>query len=200
MREKERISDIMLGKSSTLRKGVFFAIFMVSLIAVFTLCCMEVSGKTLYVDDDGTSEYTRIQYAVENATDGDTIMVFEGTYNEKLFIGKSVTLIGNGSANTTINAGENGSVVRIMADYVNMSGFRVTGSEQGFAGLMIIIVVVIAFLVGTKPSAGKPEVKKEETEKKTEVKEETKSEDKREVEKELKETEEKEGKKEIKKA
>ena len=39
-------------------------------------------NKTIYVDDDGGADYTKIQDAIDNASDGDTIFVYEGLYFE----------------------------------------------------------------------------------------------------------------------
>jgi hypothetical protein len=38
------------------------------------------SGSWLYVGGSGPGNYTRIQDAVDNASDGDTVFVFDGTY------------------------------------------------------------------------------------------------------------------------
>ncbi|MCK4614248.1 MAG: right-handed parallel beta-helix repeat-containing protein, partial [Thermoplasmata archaeon] len=91
-----------------------------------------------YVDDDGGANYTSIQEAIDAAEDGDTIRVWEGTYEENVVVNKRVSLIGNGSADTTIDGGGSGNVVRIEADWVNISGFTVTGSGGGNVGIIII--------------------------------------------------------------
>ncbi|NMG83506.1 MAG: hypothetical protein GIS02_04790 [Methanosarcinales archaeon] len=39
------------------------------------------SADTIYVPDN----YAKIQWAVDNASAGDTVIVRDGTYNEKLF-------------------------------------------------------------------------------------------------------------------
>jgi len=96
----------------------------------------EPVAPGIYVDDDapdggdGSWEkpYNKIQDAIDNATEGDTIRVWEGTYEENVVVDKSVSLIGNGSEEVTIDGGENGDVVRITADWVNISGFLVMGS------------------------------------------------------------------------
>jgi len=85
-------------------------------------------GETITVDDGGGADYTRIQDAIDNSRDGDTIRVFEGTYHENVLVDVQVSLIGNGSAHTTIDGGGNGVVVRITVDLVTMGYFSVTGS------------------------------------------------------------------------
>jgi parallel beta-helix repeat protein len=82
------------------------------------------AAKTIYVPNN----YTTIQEAIDNATAGDTIYVWAGTYNENVIVNKTVTLIGNGSANTTIDGGGTNNVVTITTDWVNLTGFKVTNS------------------------------------------------------------------------
>jgi hypothetical protein len=41
---------------------------------------IPASANTLYVDDDGSVEFTSIQEAIDNAVEGDTIYVYNGTY------------------------------------------------------------------------------------------------------------------------
>ena len=41
------------------------------------VCC---AGKTITVDDFGAANYSRIQYAITSAVDGDEIVVMDGTY------------------------------------------------------------------------------------------------------------------------
>jgi len=82
------------------------------------------------VDDDGPANYTKIQYAVENASWGDTIIVRPGHYKERLTIEKSINLIGSGKDNTTIEGGNKWwSVVYISASNVTFSGFGVANSS-----------------------------------------------------------------------
>jgi len=100
---------------------------------------MKPFRKPITVDDSGGADYERIQDAINAAENGDTIRVYEGTYSENVVVNKTVSLVGNGSANTTINGGSEGDVVRIEADWVNLSGFRITGSgyEEGSAGVRV---------------------------------------------------------------
>jgi len=60
------------------------------LAATFVLCCTHVSAQTLYVQ---TAGYSSIQSAIDDANDGDTIIVSAGTYQENIdFLGKAVSL------------------------------------------------------------------------------------------------------------
>ena len=89
----------------------------------------QISAATLTVDDDGGADYSSIQNAIDASAAGDTIRVHEGTYYENVVVDKSVSLIGNGSGNTTIYIEEEGNGIHVNADYVNVSGFRVTGTQ-----------------------------------------------------------------------
>ena len=50
------------------------------------------SAKTLYVDNCGCADFTKIQDAVNAANDGDIIIVRNGVYFENIKINKSVSI------------------------------------------------------------------------------------------------------------
>ena len=81
---------------------------------------------TIYVPDD----YAKIQWAVDNASDGDTILVRDGVYVENVNVDKSLTIKSeNGSANCIVQAANpNDHVFEVTADYVTISGFTVKGA------------------------------------------------------------------------
>lgn len=106
-------------------------------VVLISLAAGNVGAATLTVDDDGSAEYTSIQDAIDNATNGDTISVWEGTYSENVVVDKSVSLVGNGSEVTTIDGGGSGDVVKITVNRCNVSGFRVTGGDNFHAGIQI---------------------------------------------------------------
>jgi len=83
--------------------------------------------------------YTTISAAITAANAGDTILVYAGTYNEKVILSKTLTLIGNGSADTIIMRSNADVPLEIITDWCNVSGFNLTGSGSAAtdAGLVI---------------------------------------------------------------
>jgi len=50
------------------------SIILLSIIVVIPTVLSDEKCKTIYVDDDGTADYISIQDAIDNASDGDTIL------------------------------------------------------------------------------------------------------------------------------
>jgi len=72
-----------------------------------------------------------IQAAINNAIAGDTIYVHTGTYAENLIVNKTLTLRGDGAGVVTVQTNDpNINVFTVTADYVNISGFTVTGATS----------------------------------------------------------------------
>jgi len=69
--------------------------------------------------------YTTIQGAIHapETFDGHTIFVEKGIYIERLYINKSLALIGEDKSNTIVDGGGYGNIVYIMASKVNVTGF-----------------------------------------------------------------------------
>ncbi len=76
---------------------------------------------------DATHVHT-VQEGVDNASAGDTIFVYNGTYFENVEVNKQLTLLGEDRNGTIIDGGGDGDVVHVIADWVNISGFTVRGS------------------------------------------------------------------------
>lgn len=74
-------------------------------------------------------DYSSVQLAVDAANPGDVVKVASGTYVENLRIDKELTLLGEGPANTVLDA--NGTIVKVVADNVEISGFTVRGGTYG---------------------------------------------------------------------
>jgi len=78
---------------------------------------------------DKDQYYSSIQAAIDDADPCDTINVGSGTYDEVLTIDKALTLAGQDRDTTTIDGGGgSGDVIQVSANYVNISGFTVTGA------------------------------------------------------------------------
>ncbi len=84
----------------------------------------------IIVDDDETRDYTNIQDAIDNASNGDTIFVCNGTYIGIIIINKTISLIGESKENTIIDGDYIGDVVNIKADFVNISEFTIKNSGK----------------------------------------------------------------------
>ncbi|MFO7991125.1 MAG: NosD domain-containing protein [Thermoplasmata archaeon] len=98
---------------------------------VFVNIGTELSGaSTLYVGGSGGGNYTTIQSAVENATSGDEIFVYNGTYKENIVIDKTVTLTGEHRTDTIIEDCSNDTILEVIADYVNITEFTFYNSSE----------------------------------------------------------------------
>ncbi|MBN2603724.1 MAG: hypothetical protein JXA91_06305 [Candidatus Thermoplasmatota archaeon] len=93
----------------------------------FTTLSDENSGnsgiKTLYVGGSGPGNYTKIQDAIEDASDGDTVFVYSGTYYLGVGftkINKSIELMGESRDETIITGYPLFSIVK---SNVRISGF-----------------------------------------------------------------------------
>ncbi len=99
--------------------------------------------KTWYVDDGGGVgiNYTSIQAAVGNASEGDTIEVRSGTYYENVNVDKQLVLIGvdTGEGKPVVDAGGSESTITLSVDCCVVDGFYITGSgsDWGKAGIRI---------------------------------------------------------------
>jgi nitrous oxidase accessory protein len=93
------------------------------------------SGKWLYVGGSGPGNYTRIQNAIKDSKDGDTIFVFAGTYYENILIKKAINLLGENANTTTIidNFSGNESTIAIQHSNVIIKGFTIKGEQTFYA-------------------------------------------------------------------
>jgi len=92
---------------------------------------VSFDGNILYVGGSGAGNYTKIQDAIDNATDGDTVFVYNESspYNESIVIDKSISLVGEDKETTIINANDNINVIKINEDYVNIKNFYIYGNK-----------------------------------------------------------------------
>ena len=88
---------------------------------------LNVGGSRgiIYVNWDGSADYTTIQEGIDAASDYDTVFVYNGTYYENVVVNKTINFMGEDKSNTVIDGGETGDVVHISADWINISGFTI---------------------------------------------------------------------------
>jgi parallel beta-helix repeat protein len=121
-----------------LRKGLSIVIILLFIgtciiptIAQNTEKPLPTSRGWLYVGGSGPGNYTKIQDAVDNASDGDTVFVYDDSspYYENVVINKtSIILIGEDKNTTVVDGGKKGNVVLINVDNVKIAGFMIQNS------------------------------------------------------------------------
>jgi len=120
-----------MSKPSSPRFLLFLAAVLLLAVAL-VVGAGDAEGKTITVDDNGEGDYTTIQKAIDNATEGDTIRVWAGTYYEDVVVNKTLDLVGNG---TTVlgysRIDGSGDVIKITADWCNVSGFKILKGTKG---------------------------------------------------------------------
>ena len=105
-----------------------YGILIVS-VTILVLCFVGTASATTWsVDGSGGADFTGIQEAINNASDGDTIIVHSGVYYENVVVDKSVTVRGIG--HPVVDANGSGSAITLNADGITLVGFNATNSES----------------------------------------------------------------------
>ena len=118
-----------------------------SVLLLFLLLPGFVQADSHYVDGDapsggdGTSSspFNTIQEAVNASMRGDTIHIWAGNYQESVVVDKPLNIIGNSSAEVSIDGGGENPAMTIQAPWCNLSGcaFMSGGAQWTEAGLMV---------------------------------------------------------------
>ena len=87
--------------------------------------------KGLVRNVDTSTDYYKIQHAIDNASAGDTLNVWAWTYYETLDVDRKVNIVGNGTGNTTID-GESSTdyVVDIETDDVTIKSLKIINGNS----------------------------------------------------------------------
>ncbi|RZN32194.1 MAG: hypothetical protein EF813_11960 [Methanosarcinales archaeon] len=97
--------------------------------------------KTIYVannftDDPANHRWNTIQGGINDADDGDTVFVYNGTYFENVTVSKSIMLKGEDRSNTIINGRtilghQTKPVIKIVSNNCTISGFTIMNGSLG---------------------------------------------------------------------
>ena len=81
-----------------------------------------------------------IQDAIDNASAGDTLHIWAWTYSENVEVDESITIVGNGTGNTTLNATSSGKGFVITSDDVVISNIKVEscGNTAAYNGFQLV--------------------------------------------------------------
>jgi len=131
--------------------GKILTLVIISMLPLtFNIQQVKSEPTTIYVDDDnvagpwdGTPEhpYQNITSALEYAVADDTVFVFSGTYNEKVVVDESLTLIGENRKTTIIDGGGYGNVIYVTANYVTVANFTIlNGGNGGLTGSGVSLI------------------------------------------------------------
>jgi len=105
-----------------------------------------ISRATVFVDDDAilswydSTHVRTIQEGINNATIGDTVYVYNGTYYEHVIINKTITLIGENKTTTIIDGSDSGDVITTQVDNITISLFTIRNAGNqpiSYAGILI---------------------------------------------------------------
>ena len=117
-------------------RGMIRRVLIIGIMMLVALCSVSVTeAKTIYVPDD----HVRIQWAVDNATTGDMIIVRDGIYIENVDVKKNLTIMSeNGPESTIVEAAnESAPVFEVTGDYVTIKGFTVRWAVWGIIGIYL---------------------------------------------------------------
>ena len=92
------------------------------------------SGNTLYVGGTGEGNYTCIQDAIDNSSNGDTVFVYDESspYIENIHISKSLQIVGENRNTTIVLSNNKSDAVNITGVDVKFIGFTLQTAEDTF--------------------------------------------------------------------
>jgi parallel beta-helix repeat protein len=96
----------------------------------------------LYVGGAGPGNFSDIQEAIDSATDGDIVFVYDDSspYEETLWINVSISLLGENRDTTIIKGQEDQDIIRIHRDNVVIQGFTIQGISPSHSDRGIFIL------------------------------------------------------------
>ena len=133
-----------------MKKGLVFGIIvLIFLVGIYPSSAIDSAkesiepfniGNTLYVGGSEPGNYTSIQDAIDNASDFDTIFVYNGTYYENINVYKDkISLIGENKEYTFIDGKRRRDVVKITGFVVSICNFTIRNSGTSFTNFGVDI-------------------------------------------------------------
>jgi len=114
-----------------MRRLVLIGFLILNLVFSFKAGVANAGSTEIRVPDD----YPMIQWAINAADIGDTIIVSPSVYHERIIINKTINLSGQNRDTTIIDASETGTAITITAPNVNVTGFKIrNGDPWGVIG------------------------------------------------------------------
>lgn len=100
------------------------------------IATMQAGAAVITVGSDGGVNYTSIQEAVNNAQNGDEILVNPGVYRENVIVNKEVSILSNSASENQTNrtyilgAVSDNDVFFVNSSNVTISGFYISGGPS----------------------------------------------------------------------
>jgi nitrous oxidase accessory protein NosD len=116
--------------------GFLIAMFITASFSCMLPVKLVAAAPTTYYVGSGSGNFsTSIQPAINAASSGDKIFVYNGTYNEILNIGKSLNITGQDWRGTIVDAGNSGYAVQMWAAGIRLYNLKIT--RAGNDGIVI---------------------------------------------------------------
>ena len=133
-------------KDKRMRPSPFITASLILTLGFIAFSDHSVQAATFYVGDANCSNsgegteiepFCSIQDGINAAVSGDTVLVAAGTYYENITMKSGVVIQGEGQDVTTIDGGENASVVTafyVFYSAAKLDGFTITNGNSGLGG------------------------------------------------------------------
>ena len=139
MNEKRRFRKAVALTAAILFLGMCI-VPLTSSITIEKTTPVILKGNILYVGGSGTGNYTKIQDAIDDASDGDTVFVYNGTYYENVIVHKAINLVGEDATTTIIDGMHIDDPLWLNTSSINVCGFTITNSldDRWSQGICVI--------------------------------------------------------------
>ena len=84
-----------------------------------------------------TSAFNNIQDGINNVSQGGSVYIYEGIYNENIIVNKSINIIGEDKVTTIIEGNDEGDTVSIVVDDCTIQNINIRNCGGYFAGVKI---------------------------------------------------------------